>query len=100
MRPVSWIRMMKAAYAATPLGTGPGSSRFSSLSCNFQVLYLCQSVGSALAETVIRDRFESLPPDARTLPRAELARLIITEINATRELRLVDLRHDGPLRVG
>jgi hypothetical protein len=100
MRPVSWVRMMKAAYATTPLGTGSGSSRFSSPSGSFQVLYMGQSVGTALAETVIRDRFESLLPDARTLPRAELARWVMTEINATRELRLVDLRHDGPLRLG
>ena len=100
MQPMRWVRMMKAAYGSTPLGTGPGSSRFSSSGNAFQVLYMGQTAGTALVETVIRDRFESLPADQRTLIRAELARWVMAEISATEPLRLLDLRGDGPVRLG
>jgi len=53
-----WPRIIQAHYAASPLGAGYGSSRFSSPNQSFKVLYAAFDFSTALAEAVIRDRFQ------------------------------------------
>ncbi len=55
----NYVRIMARAHAATPLGMGPGRSRFSSPRNRFHLLYLAQDPVTAFAETIVRDRYEN-----------------------------------------
>ncbi len=50
-------RIIRSEYADQPKGVSSGPSRFSSPNGAFQVLYAAQNLQTALAETIIRDRF-------------------------------------------
>ncbi|MBY4639888.1 RES domain-containing protein [Gluconacetobacter entanii] len=52
-----YVRIMPSKHDDTPLGMGPGASRFSSPSDQYNVLYAASDVRTAVAETLIRDRF-------------------------------------------
>jgi hypothetical protein len=97
-RPKSYWRLCPVAHRATPLGTGPGSARFSSEKGNFHTLYAASSLATAIAETVIRDRFEG--GGARLLFASELTRHCVASISATTPLQLLDLRTDGCFQLG
>ncbi|WP_375337273.1 RES domain-containing protein [Rhizobium lentis] len=53
-----YVRIIARAHAGTPLGMGFGKSRFSSPKDKFQLLYLAQDPMTAVAETIVRDRFQ------------------------------------------
>jgi len=97
-RLADWPRILPGRHRATPAGTGYGSSRFSSPTGAFRVLYAADNFGTAFAEAVIRDRFEG--KTRRFLYRPYLDQLCITAISSTRELTLLDLGGGGAYDVG
>ena len=95
-----WLRILEARFRATPLGTGLGASRFSSPIGAFHVLYAASTLRGAVAERVIRDRFEMVSKDRRVLTIGELQSWAIVEISTIQPLRLLDLTGPGLLRIG
>lgn len=93
-----YVRIIRSEYAATPVGCAPGVSRFGGTTGSFAMLYAARDLATALAETVVRDRFEGLAD--RRLFVAELAGRSAVELTATTPLRLVDLREGGCLKLG
>jgi hypothetical protein len=69
--PKDYLRVTPMVHAATPLGTGHGLTRFASPMKAFQVLYLGQDLATAVAETLVRDRFQDKA--RRRLTQAEAA---------------------------
>lgn len=96
--PRSYHRIFPLAHIETPLGTGPGKARFSSLDGSFHTLYAAASLATAIAETIIRDRFEGVPE--RCLFSSELTGSSVASLSATAPLKLVDLRTDGCFQLG
>lgn len=97
-KPKHYVRIFLEAHKGTPLGTGPGMARFSSTNGNFNTLYAACSLATAIAETIIRDRFEG--NSARLLFGTELKRFCAASISAISPLELVDLRTDGCFQLG
>lgn len=85
-------------HAATPLGSGYGATRFSSPEDAFKVIYAAENLTTALAETVVRDRFQAKA--RRGLHEDELALWGAASIDAQHSLTLIDLRTTGLLRLG
>lgn len=96
--PVDYLRVLNAAFRATPLGMGYGNTRFSSPARAFKLLYIGQDVATGVAETVVRDRFEGHVD--RILDVSEFDTWAITCVTARQPLFLVDLRKNGLLRLG
>lgn len=94
----NYVRIMARAHAATPLGMGPGRSRFSSPRNRFHLLYLAQDPVTAFAETIVRDRYENQVD--RLLLEDELDRYSISAVRNTRPLFLLDLRNEGASLLG
>ena len=93
-----YVRVIPSQYSATPLGCTPGVSRFGGTTGDFAVLYAARDLATALAEAVVRDRFEGLAD--RRLFVAELARRSAVELSTTTPLHLLDLRDGGCLKLG
>lgn len=93
-----WPRIIPARHASTPASAGPGSSRFSSLSNSFTVLYAAEDFGTAFAEAVVRDRFED--KKIRFLYRPHIEALRVTDISSTSDLTLLDLTKGGTFELG
>lgn len=94
----NYVRIIARVHAATPLGMGPGRSRFSSPRNRFHVLYLAQDPTTAFAETVVRDRYERKAE--RLLLKEELDRYSIAAVRNPRPLLLLDLRNEGASLLG
>ncbi|PZR86738.1 MAG: RES domain-containing protein [Stutzerimonas stutzeri] len=94
----NYVRIMARAHAATPLGMGPGRSRFSSPRNRFHLLYLAQDPVTAFAETIVRDRYENQVD--RLLLEDELDRYSIAAVRNPRPLFLLDLRNEGASLLG
>ncbi len=56
--PKSYVRVTPMAHAATPLGAGFGVTRFASPAKAFKVIYIAQDLTTAVAETLVRGRFQ------------------------------------------
>ncbi|QWK81289.1 RES family NAD+ phosphorylase [Ochrobactrum sp. BTU1] len=97
-RPESYVRVIPVAHMSTPLGMGFGQSRFSSPNQLFRLLYAAYDLATAIAETIVRDRFEGMPD--RVLDESEIEEWAVTEVTATAPLILLDLRTTGLLRLG
>lgn len=93
-----YVRVIPSQHAATPLGCAAGHSRFGGTGKTFAVLYAAHSFTTALAETIIRDRFEGLSD--RRLFAAELTGRSAVRLHFAEPLRLVDLRKAGCLKLG
>lgn len=93
-----YVRIMPKEHAATPLGMGYGKSRFSSPRNKFKLLYLAQNVKTAVAETIVRDRFEG--SSERLVFEEEFSRYCITGVRSLQPLLLLDLRHEGASLLG
>jgi len=93
-----WPRILPGRHRGQPTGAGFGSSRFSSPSRQFKVLYAGEDFRTAFAEAVVRDRFEG--KQRRFLYRPHLDALCVTAISSSRELTLVDLTGAGTYEVG
>lgn len=93
-----YVRVIGRQHADTPLGMGFGRTRFSSPRDRFRLLYLAQDPATAVAETIIRDRFERQA--ARELLQEEFDRYSIATIRNREPLLLLDLRHEGASLLG
>jgi hypothetical protein len=95
---LDWPRILPTKHRATPAGAGFGSSRFSSPTNSFRVLYAADNFPTAFAEAVVRDRFEGKL--RRYLYRPHLEQVCLTVISSSRELKLLDLRGAGAYELG
>lgn len=98
VHPEAYLRCTPLAHRATPLGLGFGKTRFASPADAFKLLYIAEGLPTSLAEAIIRDRFEGSM--TREIMRSDLAGWGACEVDATRDLRLLDLRQDGCFRLG
>lgn len=92
------FRVIHRRYRFTPLGAVPSPSRFSDPQERYAVLYASKAVRCAFWETLIRNRFTRR--SRRELPRAEVKARLVVSIGSTEPLGLIDLRDDGPVRIG
>lgn len=97
-QPQSYLRVMPAAHMATPLGMGFGQTRFSSPNQTFRLIYIARGLATAIAETVVRDRFEGATK--RVLDHSEVEEWAVAEVTAPSPLVVLDLRTTGLLRLG
>lgn len=97
-QPDAYIRITPTAFASTPLGLGYGRTRFASPSGSFQALYIAENLQTAIAEAIIRDRFQSRV--SRRISETEVERWSAVEVAAMAPLRLIDIRTTGLLRLG
>jgi hypothetical protein len=97
-RPSSYLRVMPKVHAATPLGMGFGQTRFSAPDNTFRLVYIARDIATAMAETIIRDRFEGRAK--RVLDITEVEDWAFSEVSATDPLTLLDLRTTGLLKLG
>ncbi len=97
-RPTAYLRVMPKAHAATPLGMGFGQTRFAAPDNSFRLVYIARNVATAIAETVVRDRFEGRV--RRILDISEVDDWAVAEVSAMEPLTVVDLRTTGLLKLG
>lgn len=97
-RIADWPRILPIRHRSTPADAGFGSSRLSSPSGAFRVLYAADSFPTAFAEAVVRDRFEGRT--RRFLYRPYLEELCVTSISSSRALALLDLRGAAAYEAG
>lgn len=97
-RIADWPRILPSRHRSTPVGAGFGSSRLSSPSGSFRVLYAADNFATAFAEAVVRDRFEG--KKRRFLYRPHLEQLCVTSISSNRDLTLLDLRGAAAYEAG
>ncbi|MEO8926260.1 MAG: RES family NAD+ phosphorylase [Caulobacteraceae bacterium] len=100
----TWLRLYSDAHA-DPLGFGHTPSRFSdprvgdAAATPYGVVYLGRTLKACFLEVIVRDS-----GDARLGPlpivMARLEHTICAEVSLTAALTLVDLRGDGPVRMG
>lgn len=94
----AWPRIIPAAHRATPGGAGFGSSRFSSPTKAFRVLYAAETFETAFAEAVIRDRF--VGKSRKYLYHPYLEELLVTEIGSSGQLALLDFTGGAAYELG
>lgn len=97
-QPQSYIRVMPIAHMATPLGMGFGNTRFSSPVCKFRVVYIARDLPTAIAETIVRDRFEGTTK--RVLDESDVEGWVVADVTANAPLLVLDLRTTGLLKLG
>lgn len=97
-RPSAYLRVMPKVHAGTPLGMGFGQTRFSAPDNSFKVLYIARDIATAIAETIVRDRFEGRAK--RILDFTEVDDWALSEVSTTGPLTVLDLRTTGLLRLG
>lgn len=93
-----YVRIMPSEHDDTPLGMGPGASRFSSPSGQYNVLYAASDVRTATAETLIRDRF--VDGDERLIAQDDVTSKSIVRVSSKESANLVDLRKPNSLTYG
>ena len=91
-------RLIRRRHQDRPLGTIPTSSRFSDPLGRYSVLYATQSMQCAVWEGLARDRFARRR--RRILAFREAEPVVVVTLHTIEPLSLVDLRHDGPVRIG
>ena len=92
------FRVIHRDRRPAPLGAAPAPSRFSDPRECYAVLYASEAVRCAFWETLGRNRF--VRRRRRELPRTEVEARLVASIQSTEPLALVDLRGDGPVRIG
>ncbi len=92
------FRVIHRDHRDTPLAAVPKASRFSDPQSRYAVLYAAESVRCAFWETLGRNRFARRR--RRELPRSEAEARLVVSIRSERPLALIDLRGDGPVRIG
>ena len=97
-RPAAYLRVMPKTHAGTPLGMGFGQTRFSAPDHSFRLVYIARDIATAIAETIVRDRFEGRT--RRVLDIDELEDWAVSEVSATAPLIAVNLRTTGLLKLG
>ena len=92
------FRVIHRDRRSTPLGAVSAPSRFSDPRERYAVLYASDTVRCAFWETLARNRFARR--SRREIPRSEAESRLVVSISSTGSLALIDLRGDGPVRVG
>ena len=92
-----WLAARRIARCH-PFGTTPTSSRFSVPLGRYSVLYATRSMQCAVWEGLARDRFARRR--RRILAFREAEPVVVVTLHTIEPLSLVDLRHDGPVRIG
>ena len=92
------FRIIHCDRRSTPLGAAPAPSRFSDPLERYAVLYVSDTVRCAFWETLARNRFAHR--HRRELPRIEVEARLVVSISFTGTFALIDLRCNGPVRVG
>ena len=92
------FRIIHRDRRSTPLGAAPAPSRFSDPLERYAVLYASDTIRCAFWETLARNRFARRR--RRELPRSEVEARMVVSIDSTGPLALIDLRGDGPVRIG
>ena len=92
------FRVFHRDRRSTPLGAAPSPSRFSDPEESYAVLYASDAVRCAFWETLGRNRFARRR--RRELPRIEVEARLVASIGSIGTLGLIDLRGDGPVRIG
>jgi len=93
-----YLRIMDTAHRKTPTGMGFGKTRFASPADAFKLLYVAQDLPTALAEAIIRDRYQGRVK--RELLEEDLDESVIASIVSLAPLKLLDLRTSGASRLG
>jgi hypothetical protein len=93
-----FVRVTRLDYRDTPLGMGYGDTRFCSPSSSFTLLYVGKDLETAIAETIVRDRFEGAAP--RRLMTTEIVDWGATSVSCATPLQLLDIRKKGCLALG
>ena len=92
------FRVVHRNHRSTPLAASPAPSRFSDPRGGFAALYASETVRCAFWETLGRNRFARRR--RRELPRTEVEVRLVVSIRSIGPLALIDLRGDGPVRIG
>lgn len=92
------FRVIHRDRRATPLGAAPAPSRFSDPLERYAMLYASETLRCAFWETLARNRFARRR--RRELPRSEVEARLVVSIGSNGPLALIDLRGDGPVRIG
>ena len=93
-----YLRIMDAAHRATPAGMGYGKTRFASPTDSFKLLYVAQDLQTALAEAVVRDRYQG--KQKRELLEEDIAQSVIASMVSLALLKVLDMRTSGASRLG
>lgn len=96
--PNNYLRCTPWSHRATPLGMGYGQTRFASPTDSFKLLYIAADLATAIAETIVRDRFEGA--SVRQLDIMDIQPWGVCEVDATVPVRVLDLRGDGCFKLG
>ena len=91
-------RLIRRRHRDRPLGAIPTPSRFSDPLGRYSVLYATQSMQCAVWEGLTRDRFTRRR--RRILAFREVEPIVVVALHTIEPLSPVDLRHDGPVRIG
>ena len=95
-----WFRNFDSKFQSISLGVGKSDSRFTLIGGNFAAMYAGQTLMSALCETVIRDRFEAVPPSQRVLGMSEFERRAVCLISSRTDMQLLVLNGAGAIALG
>ena len=96
--PEAYLRCTPLVHRATPIGMGYGNTRFASPTDSFKLIYIAEDLATAVAETVIRDRFEGAT--TRQVMPSDIVTWGVCEVGAVQYLRVLDLRGDGCFKLG
>ena len=91
-------RLIRRRYRRRPLGVVPTPSRFSDPNGQYAVLYAAESIRCSFWEALGRNRFTHRK--RRELPLSEVEDRVVVTLQSVEPLALVDLRDDGPVRIG
>ena len=91
-------RLIGRKHRDQPLGTGTRRSRFGDLLRTYGVLYAAETIQCAIWEGIVRDRFTRR--QRRIVQVHETEIWLVVTLFTIEPLALVDLRDDGPVRIG
>lgn len=96
-----WWRLYRGAGGGEPLGFSRRPGRFSDPQTppRYGVYYAARSLEECFVQTVLRDRGDGRQGPL-TINVADLEMFSVVEVEIAQALRLIDLRHPGPLRMG
>lgn len=101
LRPVrieQMFRVIHHRHRRRPLSANPTPSRFSDPNERYAVLYGSEAVRCSFWEALVRGRFTH--SNRRKLSRSDVEARRVVSFSSTETLILIDLRDDGPIRIG
>ena len=91
-------RMIHRSHRSHPLDAVPTPSRFSDPAGRYSILYATETVVCGFWEALARNRFTRRR--RREIPLLDIESRLVVAIRSTEPLDVVDLRGDGPIRIG